>query len=146
MEFKLKSQQNNYFKYLYLGQTVICHNITQSKSLNKTSTSIIRKNINFRTYHMILILEIFPTINKTWSSVIHSTYIYIYRRIFFVKTMAGGGGGGSPTLLNTPTWALATVCFIFIFFGIFIEHLIHLLSHVSNYMLLYFMLPCSFLM
>ncbi|XP_049409581.1 MLO-like protein 3 isoform X2 [Solanum stenotomum] len=45
--------------------------------------------------------------------------------------MAGGGSGSSPsrTLLNTPTWALATVCFIFIFLGIFIEHLIHLLCH-----------------
>ncbi|MCD7469567.1 hypothetical protein HAX54_008680 [Datura stramonium] len=48
--------------------------------------------------------------------------------------MAGGGGGGSSsspsrTLLDTPTWALAIVCFIFIFLGIFIEHLIHLLCH-----------------
>ncbi|XP_059298410.1 MLO-like protein 3 [Lycium ferocissimum] len=47
--------------------------------------------------------------------------------------MAGGGGGStsspSRTLLDTPTWALATVCFIFIFLGIFIEHLIHLLCH-----------------
>lgn len=46
--------------------------------------------------------------------------------------MAGGGGGGTEstrTLQETPTWALATVCFIFIFFGIFIEYLIHLLCH-----------------
>ncbi|KAH9700743.1 MLO-like protein 3 [Citrus sinensis] len=40
--------------------------------------------------------------------------------------MAAGGGG--RTLQNTPTWALATVCFVFIFISIFIEHLIHLLS------------------
>lgn len=45
---------------------------------------------------------------------------------------AGGGGTGtSRSLQETPTWALATVCFIFISFGIFIEHLIHLLGHVS---------------
>ncbi|XP_060177766.1 MLO-like protein 3 [Lycium barbarum] len=40
--------------------------------------------------------------------------------------MAGGGGSTSSpsrTLLDAPTWALATVCFIFIFLGIFIEHL-----------------------
>ncbi|KAL3518359.1 hypothetical protein ACH5RR_020948 [Cinchona calisaya] len=45
--------------------------------------------------------------------------------------MAGGGGGGAPSrsLQETPTWALATVCFIFIFLGIFIEYLIHLASH-----------------
>ncbi|KAJ6931911.1 hypothetical protein NC651_007559 [Populus alba x Populus x berolinensis] len=36
------------------------------------------------------------------------------------------------SLQDTPTWALATVCFIFIFTGIFIEYLIHLLSHVSQ--------------
>ncbi|KAH9660905.1 MLO-like protein 3 [Citrus sinensis] len=40
--------------------------------------------------------------------------------------MAAGGGG--RTLQNTPTWALATVCFVLIFISIFIEHLIHLLS------------------
>ncbi|XP_075090182.1 MLO-like protein 3 isoform X2 [Nicotiana tabacum] len=46
-------------------------------------------------------------------------------------TTEGGGSTSSPsrTLLDTPTWALATVCFIFIFLGIFIEHLIHLLCH-----------------
>ncbi|XP_057472558.1 MLO-like protein 3 [Actinidia eriantha] len=50
--------------------------------------------------------------------------------------MAGGDGGGKaatpPTtrsLQETPTWALATVCFIFIFGGLLIEHLIHLLGH-----------------
>ncbi|KAL3530594.1 hypothetical protein ACH5RR_009916 [Cinchona calisaya] len=45
--------------------------------------------------------------------------------------MAGGGGGGSTprSLQETPTWALATVCFIFIFLGILIEHLIHLIGH-----------------
>lgn len=36
--------------------------------------------------------------------------------------------GTSRSLQDTPTWALATVCFIFIFLSIFIEHLIHLLS------------------
>ncbi|XP_057998777.1 MLO-like protein 3 isoform X2 [Hevea brasiliensis] len=45
--------------------------------------------------------------------------------------MAGGGGGGTSvrSLQETPTWALATVCFIFISISLFIEHLIHLLSH-----------------
>ncbi|KAM7496707.1 hypothetical protein LguiA_021121 [Lonicera macranthoides] len=42
---------------------------------------------------------------------------------------AGGGTGTGRSLQETPTWALATVCFIFISFGIFIEHLIHLLGH-----------------
>ncbi|KAF2300575.1 hypothetical protein GH714_014098 [Hevea brasiliensis] len=45
--------------------------------------------------------------------------------------MAGAGGGGTSvrSLQETPTWALATVCFIFISLSLFIEHLIHLLSH-----------------
>ncbi|CAK9168297.1 unnamed protein product [Ilex paraguariensis] len=49
--------------------------------------------------------------------------------------MAAGGGGGATTsttttsLQYTPTWALAVVCFVFIFLGILIEHLIHLLGH-----------------
>ena len=49
--------------------------------------------------------------------------------------MAGGDGGGDAnrSLQETPIWALATVCFIFIFLGIFVEHLIHLAGHVSNY-------------
>ncbi|XP_057781776.1 MLO-like protein 3 [Salvia miltiorrhiza] len=41
----------------------------------------------------------------------------------------GGGGGANRSLQETPTWALATVCFIFIFLGIFIEHLINLAGH-----------------
>ncbi|KAH7542598.1 MLO-like protein 3 isoform X1 [Ziziphus jujuba] len=44
--------------------------------------------------------------------------------------MAGGSSGGqSLSLQYTPTWALATVCFVFISFSIFVEHLIHLLSN-----------------
>ncbi|KAG8371350.1 hypothetical protein BUALT_Bualt13G0078600 [Buddleja alternifolia] len=43
--------------------------------------------------------------------------------------MAAGEGGINRSLQETPTWALATVCFIFIFLGIFIEHLIHLAGH-----------------
>ncbi|KAH6810413.1 Seven transmembrane MLO family protein [Perilla frutescens var. frutescens] len=43
--------------------------------------------------------------------------------------MAADGGGANRSLQETPTWALATVCFIFIFFGIFIEHLIELAGH-----------------
>ncbi|KAL2239813.1 UNVERIFIED_CONTAM: MLO-like protein 3, partial [Sesamum indicum] len=43
--------------------------------------------------------------------------------------MAGGGGSTNRSLQETPTWALATVCFVFIFLGIFIEYLIHLAGH-----------------
>ncbi|KAJ7947786.1 MLO-like protein [Quillaja saponaria] len=42
---------------------------------------------------------------------------------------AGAGTATVRSLEQTPTWALATVCFIFIFVSIFIEHLIHLLCH-----------------
>ncbi|CAL2264395.1 unnamed protein product [Prunus armeniaca] len=44
--------------------------------------------------------------------------------------MASGGSAAasSRSLQNTPTWALATVCLVFIFLSIFIEHLIDLLS------------------
>ncbi|KAK3028172.1 hypothetical protein RJ639_038696 [Escallonia herrerae] len=44
--------------------------------------------------------------------------------------MAAGEGSTNNSLQYTPTWALATVCLIFIFLGILIEHLIHLLCHV----------------
>nr|GEU98721.1 MLO-like protein 3 [Tanacetum cinerariifolium] len=37
-------------------------------------------------------------------------------------------GGTSHALENTPTWALATVCFVFIFLGLGIEHLFHITS------------------
>ncbi|GLU19019.1 hypothetical protein SLE2022_352890 [Rubroshorea leprosula] len=45
-----------------------------------------------------------------------------------------GGGGSAATaaplsLQDTPTWALATVCFIFISASTFIEHMIHLISN-----------------
>ncbi|XP_057952369.1 MLO-like protein 3 [Malania oleifera] len=51
--------------------------------------------------------------------------------------MAVAGGGklsssstaSTRSLQDTPTRALATVCFVFISVSIFIEHLIHLLSH-----------------
>lgn len=42
---------------------------------------------------------------------------------------AAGGASNTRSLQYTPTWALATVCFIFIFLGLFVEHLIHLLGH-----------------
>nr|XP_048324955.1 MLO-like protein 3 isoform X3 [Ziziphus jujuba var. spinosa] len=48
----------------------------------------------------------------------------------YKPNMAGGSSGGqSLSLQYTPTWALATVCFVFISFSIFVEHLIHLLSN-----------------
>ncbi|PWA48037.1 seven transmembrane MLO family protein [Artemisia annua] len=37
-----------------------------------------------------------------------------------------GGTPSSHTLEDTPTWALATVCFVFIFLGLGIEHLFHI--------------------
>lgn len=41
----------------------------------------------------------------------------------------GGGGGINRSLEETPSWALATVCFVFIFLGLCIEYLIDLASH-----------------
>ncbi|KAL5581217.1 hypothetical protein UlMin_013659 [Ulmus minor] len=45
--------------------------------------------------------------------------------------MAAGGEqtATSRSLQDTPTWALATVCLIFIFLSLLIEHSIHLISH-----------------
>ncbi|XP_047307269.1 MLO-like protein 3 [Impatiens glandulifera] len=43
--------------------------------------------------------------------------------------MAGGSSSGS-SLEYTPTWAVATVCFIMITISIFIEHSIHLLTNL----------------
>ncbi|CAN6556929.1 unnamed protein product [Malus baccata var. baccata] len=42
--------------------------------------------------------------------------------------MASAGSASSRSLQDTPTWALAAVCFVFIFLSLFIEHLIHLIS------------------
>ncbi|XP_050287388.1 MLO-like protein 3 isoform X2 [Quercus robur] len=44
--------------------------------------------------------------------------------------MASEGESTSPSLQDTPVWALAIVCFIFIYLSIFIEYLIHLLSNL----------------
>uniref|UniRef100_A0A7N0V711 Uncharacterized protein n=1 Tax=Kalanchoe fedtschenkoi TaxID=63787 RepID=A0A7N0V711_KALFE len=35
------------------------------------------------------------------------------------------------SLEGTPTWAVAVVCFVLVVISIFIEHLIHLVGHVS---------------
>ncbi|GLT79340.1 hypothetical protein SLA2020_508320 [Shorea laevis] len=44
--------------------------------------------------------------------------------------MAGGSGDPSAlSLEHTPTWALATVCLVFIFISIFLEYSIHLLTN-----------------
>ncbi|KAL6967287.1 hypothetical protein U1Q18_033090 [Sarracenia purpurea var. burkii] len=40
--------------------------------------------------------------------------------------MAGGGGGRS--LEETPTWAVAVVCFVLVAISIVIEHIIHLIG------------------
>ncbi|GFP97540.1 mlo protein homolog 1 [Phtheirospermum japonicum] len=42
--------------------------------------------------------------------------------------MAGDGGGENATLESTPTWAVATVCFVLIAISIIIEHALHLLA------------------
>ncbi|KAJ0967107.1 hypothetical protein J5N97_024024 [Dioscorea zingiberensis] len=43
--------------------------------------------------------------------------------------MAGGGGGaGSRSLEETPTWAVALVCFVLLVISIIIEHSLHLLG------------------
>ncbi|GMN24639.1 hypothetical protein TIFTF001_000651 [Ficus carica] len=42
---------------------------------------------------------------------------------------ASSSSSSSRSLQDTPTWALATVCFIFISLSIFIEHLIHLICN-----------------
>jgi hypothetical protein len=40
------------------------------------------------------------------------------------------GEGEAKSLEETPTWAVATVCFFLILISIFIEHLLHLLAKV----------------
>ncbi|KAM0949464.1 hypothetical protein DsansV1_C05g0052761 [Dioscorea sansibarensis] len=42
--------------------------------------------------------------------------------------MAGGGGAGSRSLEETPTWAVAVVCFVLVVISIIIEHALHLLG------------------
>ncbi|OWM81165.1 MLO protein homolog 1-like [Punica granatum] len=42
--------------------------------------------------------------------------------------MAGGSGGGGKPLQETPTWAVAVVCAVFVIVSVFIEHGIHLLG------------------
>lgn len=44
--------------------------------------------------------------------------------------MAGGGGGRS--LEQTPTWAVAVVCFVLVAISIVIEYIIHLIGKVHN--------------
>lgn len=43
--------------------------------------------------------------------------------------MAGGGDGRS--LQETPTWAVASVCFVLVVISVIIEHIIHLIGKVS---------------
>ncbi|ESW07961.1 hypothetical protein PHAVU_009G006800 [Phaseolus vulgaris] len=42
--------------------------------------------------------------------------------------MAGGASGGERTLQETPTWAVASVCAVFVVLSVLIEHGIHLLE------------------
>ncbi|XP_077239390.1 MLO-like protein 12 isoform X2 [Tasmannia lanceolata] len=43
--------------------------------------------------------------------------------------MAGGGGGaGSRSLEQTPTWAVAIVCFVLVVISILIEHILHVIG------------------
>lgn len=45
--------------------------------------------------------------------------------------MAGASGGRS--LEQTPTWAVAAVCFVLVAISIIIEHIIHLIGKVRQY-------------
>lgn len=46
--------------------------------------------------------------------------------------MAGGAQTGqNVSLEETPTWAVALVCFFLIFLSLLIEHLLHLITKVS---------------
>jgi len=47
--------------------------------------------------------------------------------------MAGGASGGERTLQETPTWAVASVCAVFVVLSVLIEHGIHLLEKVHFY-------------
>ncbi|KAG9453356.1 hypothetical protein H6P81_006260 [Aristolochia fimbriata] len=42
--------------------------------------------------------------------------------------MAGSSGGSERSLEETPTWAVAVVCFVLVLVSIFIEHIIHLIG------------------
>jgi mlo protein len=42
--------------------------------------------------------------------------------------MAGGSGGRSLT--ETPTWAVAVVCFVLLSISIIIEHIFHIIGKV----------------
>ncbi|PRQ23744.1 hypothetical protein RchiOBHm_Chr6g0264741 [Rosa chinensis] len=44
--------------------------------------------------------------------------------------MAGGGGAGSRELDQTPTWAVAGVCFSIILISIVLEKVLHLVGHL----------------
>lgn len=50
--------------------------------------------------------------------------------------MAGGSEGGSAgerSLRETPTWAVAVVCSVFVILSVLIEHSIHSLGKVTIY-------------
>ncbi|KAF2312524.1 hypothetical protein GH714_034954 [Hevea brasiliensis] len=64
--------------------------------------------------------------------------------------MAGGAGYGERSLKETPTWAVALVCAMFVIISVIIEHGIHSLSQVQNLFLICIpekaaniMLPCK---
>lgn len=58
------------------------------------------------------------TCYSTWSSV--------------TGTMAGGEEGGERSLQETPTWAVAAVCAVFVIISVLIEHAIHSLGKVRE--------------
>lgn len=45
--------------------------------------------------------------------------------------MAGGVGYGERSLKETPTWAVALVCAVFVIISVIIEHGIHSLAQVK---------------
>lgn len=45
--------------------------------------------------------------------------------------MAGGSTSSGRSLEQTPTWAVAVVCFVLVLVSIFIEQIIHFIGKVS---------------
>ena len=63
-----------------------------------------------------------------------------------------GEGESERTLEETPTWAVAVVCFVLVIISLFIEHIIHIIGkvrfniylsniHIIHIFCLYFFFP-----
>lgn len=87
---------------------------------------MLTSTLNFSNV-LLFLLFIYFTISY-FISIIFRNDLHFF--CFKAKMVTEGGTPSSHTLRNTPTWAVATVCFVFIFLGLFIEHLFHIASHV----------------